>query len=157
MDNKTKVKVAVVIAIVILAVIFIFMVIFVKGNRLPKNKNIPVKSHEDSYSKNNNINNSVSDESNNPDEDILDDFVSIGIQNKNLVKINSKLEAKIIKKLKNGYSDFCYVDNKVYIVYNDENDLCSCVEIDLQENNYPEKIIFSTSGYFIVIKKRWLW
>lgn len=147
MDNKTKVKVAVIIAIVILAVIFIFMVIFVKGNRLPKNENIPVKSYKDSYSKTNNINNSIVDESNGQVEDVFDDIISIGIQNGNLVKINSNLEAKVIKKLKNNYSNFCYGDNKVYIAYNEENNSCSIVEIDLEESNYPEKNIFTTEDY----------
>lgn len=147
MDNKTKVKVAVVIAIVILAVIFIFMVIFVKGNRTPVNKNIPFKDANTSLSSldGNNTNTNINDQEENPTSDETEDFISIGIKDNNIVKINSDFGYKVIKKIDGKDFNFCYGDNKIYIAYNKDNS-CSISEIDLT-NSSEEKEIFKSEDY----------
>lgn len=146
MDNKTKVKVAVVIGIVILAIIFIFMVVFVKGNRTPVNKNIPRKSDA----------NYVDPTQNDPTEDeqepvgepiSLDNVESLGIKNGNLVKIGSDLNSNIVKKLKSGFTEYCYGNNNVFTVINNEDGTYSVIEIDLSNSEYPEKTIITTSEY----------
>ena len=155
MDNKTKVKVAVVIGIIILAVIFILMVIFVKGNRTKVNKNIPTKTSntyeapdEDKSNNKSNEKEEISDNKN-KEKITLDETVSIGIKNEEIVIINSELKSKSIKKVKNGYSDFCYGDNKIYELINDKDGI-KIIEINLEDEDYPEKVILSTNDYGLV-------
>ena len=149
MDNKTKVKVAVVIGIVILAVIFIFMIIFVKGNKPSVNKDIPVKASNSYSNKDENTvgNYSEDNDDNQGNQTNVNDMVSIGIKDNNLVKINSDLSSTTIKKLENGYIDFCYGDNKVYVVLNNEDGSYSISEIDLLKNDYSEKVVLTSSEY----------
>lgn len=143
MDNKTKVKVAVVIGIVILAVIFIIMVVFVKDNRTPVNKNIPTKGKEGYVdTTKNTIENSTSDNqvvsSNKPAN--IAEIVSLGIKDNNLVEIKSDLSSTVVKNLPSGYKEYCFGENKVYLISDNENRTSSIVEIDLK-NNYSEKTI----------------
>ena len=162
MDNKTKVKVAVVIGIIILAVIFMFMVIFVKGNRMPVNENIPTKASPSTYIINNKETNEIpvknGNNQNNDDEVkiALEDIESIGIREKKLVKINSDLKYETIKKLESGYSSFCYGDGKIYeLVMNIEENLSSIIEIDLSDKEYSEKTIFSSGDYGLIDNMRY--
>ena len=166
MDNKTKVKVAVVIGIIVLAVIFIFMVVFVKGNRNSKKNDIPTRTPGSYSQKNNNtteepVNNSEEDDQdgqdveNKTDKDqsdddgnvsetlTLDNVTSLGIKDNNLVKINNDMTSSVVTSLKNGYTDFCYGDEKAYISYKNEDGSSSIVEIDLLKSDYPEKTILS--------------
>lgn len=147
MDNKTKVKVAVVIGIVVLAVIFIFMVIFVKGNKTPVNKNIPTKGQE-GYVDPTKTSSSNKEEKESPGEAItLDDVISLGIENGNLVKINKDLSSEVVKKLESGHVEYCYGDSKVYSAIDNEDGSYSIIEIDLLKSNYPEKTILTSSNY----------
>ena len=159
MDNKTKVKVAVVIGIVVLAVIFILMVFFVKGNRKSKvNKNIPTKTstsdEEKVISKNENKVNNEKDNSDseieveNDEKNNLEEFVSLGIRDNYIVKINSDLNFEKIKKIKNGYQDFCCGDNKIYELVKGNG--IKVIEINLEDENYSEKTILETNDYGII-------
>ena len=150
MDNKTKVKVAVVIGIVALAVIFIFMVIFVKGNKTPVNKNIPRKGDAGFVDPTQNTTNTTTkkEEETVPGSNVtLDDVVCLGIKNGNLVKINSDLTSVDVKKLESGFKDYCYGDKNVYTVIDNEDGTYSVIEIDLTKSNYPEKNIITTGEY----------
>jgi len=155
MENKTKVKVAVVIGIIILAIVFILMVVFVKGNKTSVNNNIPRKG-EEGY-----VDPTVKNTAEEPTSDntvqeldpeeiqqsALDNVISIGIKGDYLVKINSDFTSSNIKKLEIGYSEYCYGDNKVYIVNSNQGVSNSVIEIDISQSNYPEKQIISTSDY----------
>lgn len=160
MDNKTKVKVAVVIGIVVLAVIFILMVVFVKGNRKPKkNNNIPTKTsntYENNDNTKNEVDNENKDEKDNNDSENTDfgDVVSLGIRNRYLVKLDSDLNEEEIKKVKSGYLDYCYGDNRIYelVEYEQERnaDGIKIIEINLEDEEYSEKTILETADYGIV-------
>lgn len=148
MENKTKVKVAVVIGIVILAVIFILMVVFVKSNK-KTNNDIPRKTKETSVSNSENIVDTEKDKEDNEtnqENATLENVISLGIKDGNLVKINNDLTSTIVKKLDDNFGEFCYGDEKAYISIK-ENDKCIIKELDLVKENYPEKTIFSSSDF----------
>ena len=150
MDNKTKVKVAVVIGIVILAVIFIFMVVFVKGNRPKKNKNIPTITNGYAETNKNTVVDSEKNEKPSTGEGesvTLDDVVSLAVKDGMLVKINSDLTSTNVAELGSGYSEFCYGESKAYISLDNEDGSYSIYEIDLLKNDYPQKLILTTSDY----------
>lgn len=149
MDNKTKVKVAVVIGIVVLAVIFIFMILFVKGNRPSVNTNIPKKGEEgyvdpiqNKLTEKNDEENKVSGKKVN-----IDNVVCLGVANGNLVKINSDFSNDIIKEIDGNYINYCYGENHVYLITNNEDESISIIQIDITKSNYPETIVVSTSDY----------
>lgn len=153
MENKTKVKVAVVIGIVILAVIFIFMVVFVKGNRPKKNKNIPTITN--GYAAESNKNTTGESGGGDTEEPpvstgekiTLDGIVSLATKNGSLVKVKSDFSSEEITKLGSGYSGYCYGDNKAYQVLDNEDGSYSIYEIDLLKSDYPQKSVLTTSDY----------
>ena len=147
MDNKTKVKVAVVIGIVILAIIFIFMVVFVKGNRTPVNKNIPRKGDAGYVDPTQTDDNPNEDEPPTGEPISLDNVRSIGVKVGNLVTIDNDLNSTDVKKLESGYVEYCYGNNNVYTVINNEDGTYSVIEINLANSEYPEKTIITTSEY----------
>ena len=148
MDNKTKVKVAVVIGIVILAVIFIIMVVFVKGNRTPVNKNIPRKG-EKGYQDPTQKEDDTGEEEPEPTGEpvTLEDVMSLGIKDGNLVEIHSDLSSTIVRKMESGYTEFCYGDNCVYTLVDNEDGTYSVIETDLSNSAYPDKTIMTTDAY----------
>lgn len=147
MDNKTRVKVAVVIGIVVLAVIFVFMIVFVKENRPKKNKNIPTVTNGYAETNKNTVVDDGNKTNNGKENTSLDDVVSIAIKNGSLVKVSSDFSSNEIIKLEDGYTEFCYGENKVYTVYNNEDGSCSIFEIDLLKDKSTQKSIFTSSDY----------